>query len=201
MAERKHYKVGDKVRIREWDDMEKEFGKCPDGSIPVIGSSFQPHMKHLCGREAVITDIIPDEYSSKECLPVKLKFYNSSGTTKWYYTLSMIEPIDNVIENRAKEVKMEKIKYSVGDRVIIRDYDDIEREYGTADKCPGRFFKTMKHLCGRTATIVYIDSDQDQTKVKVKLDFDDKSGDIDWFYSTAMIKPAFSGGFLHAISW
>ena len=39
------YKVGDKVRVREWDDMEKEFGLDEYGGIVVCGFSFDINMK------------------------------------------------------------------------------------------------------------------------------------------------------------
>lgn len=44
------YKVGDVVRIREWDDMENEFGLDCDGAIKCQGS-FVISMKEFCGGE------------------------------------------------------------------------------------------------------------------------------------------------------
>lgn len=41
------YKVGDKLRIRKWNDMEAEFGSVL-GNIPIGGIYFVSHMKHLC---------------------------------------------------------------------------------------------------------------------------------------------------------
>lgn len=49
------YKVGDVVRIREWDDMENEFGLDDDGAIKCSGS-FVISMKEFCGREGTIYD-------------------------------------------------------------------------------------------------------------------------------------------------
>lgn len=78
-------------------------------------------------------------------------------------------------------------EFKVGDRVEIKTWDEMEKEYGTAtwgeishgDTC---FCGTMKHLCGRTATITEIDED------RYFLDFDDKSGDIEWYYTAWMLK-------------
>lgn len=42
------FKVGDKVRVREWDDMKKEFGG--DGLIIPCRCSFVGDMKELCGK-------------------------------------------------------------------------------------------------------------------------------------------------------
>lgn len=80
--------------------------------------------------------------------------------------------------------------FKVGDRVRIRQWDDMEREFGL-DACGDInsrpfFTRDMRDegLCGRTATILRIDS-----RGQVKLDFNDKSGDVDWKYSTAMLEP------------
>lgn len=43
------YKVGDKVRVRQWDDMAKEFG-VNNGNIPINGCLFVKEMKQYCGR-------------------------------------------------------------------------------------------------------------------------------------------------------
>lgn len=49
-------KVGDKIRIREWDDMEKEYGLDLMGDIKA-SSYFVSKMRYLCGTEHVVTDI------------------------------------------------------------------------------------------------------------------------------------------------
>lgn len=43
------YKVGDKVRVRQWIDMAKEFG-VNNGNIPINGCLFVKEMKQHCGR-------------------------------------------------------------------------------------------------------------------------------------------------------
>lgn len=48
------YKVGDKVRIRQWDDMVAEFGTDADGDIPIDEIFFSIEMRDLCGREFVV---------------------------------------------------------------------------------------------------------------------------------------------------
>lgn len=53
------FKEGDIVRIREWDDMVKEFGLIGDYSIP-CRSSFTKPMKPLCGKEFSISHINGD---------------------------------------------------------------------------------------------------------------------------------------------
>lgn len=49
------YKVGDKVRVKEWGDMLKEFGENEDGNIHTPWYSFTQFMKTYCGKHATIT--------------------------------------------------------------------------------------------------------------------------------------------------
>lgn len=50
-------------------------------------------------------------------------------------------------------------KFMVGDRVIIREYDDMKEEFGVdqygAIECTFSFNKKMKYLCGKTGTITF----------------------------------------------
>ena len=50
------FQVGDIVRIREWDDMEDEFGIDFSGAIMCNGV-FTPSMRYLCGLELQIASI------------------------------------------------------------------------------------------------------------------------------------------------
>lgn len=80
--------------------------------------------------------------------------------------------------------------FKVRDRVRIRKWDDMEREFGLDSdgdiNCRPFFTREMEGdgLCGRTATIIDI-----YANGLIELDFDDESGDIDWKYSTAMLEP------------
>lgn len=96
------FKVGDRVRIRQWDDMVKEFGLTVDGYIPFTKTcdiTFTNYMKHLCGRTATITSI---NYKTEE---VNLDFDDKSGDTGWYFFLGAIE-----IEGEKSMSKQERIK-------------------------------------------------------------------------------------------
>lgn len=78
--------------------------------------------------------------------------------------------------------------FKVGDRVVVREWDDMKKEYGVYDgsgtiKCPNGFTVTMKHLCGRTATVVGVNG------ISISVDFDDKSGDVYWSYVKHMFNP------------
>ena len=55
--------VGDKVRIREWDDMVAEFGLEEDNAIP-CRAAFVEDMREYCGREYTIDGIYGEESDS-----------------------------------------------------------------------------------------------------------------------------------------
>jgi len=84
-----------------------------------------------------------------------------------------------------------KGRFNVGDRVKVRTWEDLTEEYGVPWNCPGSFARCMKHLCGRTATITGIGSTEKSDYPSISLDFDDKSGDTAWGFTTAMIEPLY----------
>ena len=81
------FKVGDRVRIRSWDDMVKEYGLDWEGDIPTPCYFFIDKMRILCGVEATITKI-DDE---KVTLDQFDKHKDEGG--KWNYSIFMIEKI------------------------------------------------------------------------------------------------------------
>jgi hypothetical protein len=86
---KKHqFKVGDRVRIRAWDDMVKEFGTDAGEAIPCGDEFFVPAMRHLCGREASIVKI-------DEKFVVMNDWSDKSGNVTWVFTTSMIEPVEH----------------------------------------------------------------------------------------------------------
>ena len=80
--------------------------------------------------------------------------------------------------------------FKVGDKVVVRDWGDMAKEYGAEgndihpDECTTSFTSKMKHLCGRTATITDVDDDY------VRVEFDDESGDTNWYYRRWMFNPS-----------
>ena len=104
------FEVGQKVRIREWDDMKKEFGVDYTGDIETF-PIFVKDMKHLCGRTATITCIREyDRYLGLDrCVKnIVLKFDDTCGNVSFTYSTDMIEPcfptfeelVGKVIETR-----------------------------------------------------------------------------------------------------
>lgn len=49
----REFSVGDRVRVRQWDDMAREFGV--DGDSIRCNMTFLRSMKDLCGKEFTIT--------------------------------------------------------------------------------------------------------------------------------------------------
>lgn len=48
--------VGDRIRIREWDDMAEEFGVDADGEI-LCSYTFIESMREFCGQEYTISEV------------------------------------------------------------------------------------------------------------------------------------------------
>ena len=86
VKEEPKFKVGELVRIRQWDDMIKEFGTIDTGSVN-CKCYFTTGMKRLCGKYAEITNLREGGY-------VGLKLFNCDGlNTSWGYSTDMIEKV------------------------------------------------------------------------------------------------------------
>lgn len=79
--------------------------------------------------------------------------------------------------------------FKVGDRVQFKSWEEMAKEFGVICgdiPCRHIFTSEMKHLCGTYATIISI------TGKKVDLQDFTAEGDLEWKYSTDMIKPVTS---------
>lgn len=83
------FKVGDKLRIRQWEDMAEEFGSEPTGSSDSIGClySFPATMKHLCGLPFTVRDVFGDQYFSEE----RTEELRYDGRDRWMISADMLE--------------------------------------------------------------------------------------------------------------
>ena len=86
VKEKPKFKVGELVRIGQWDDMVKEFGTRDTGSVN-CKCGFTDDMKPLCGKYAEIKDLRVDDI-------VFLHFFNCEEETCWSYSTDMIEKVD-----------------------------------------------------------------------------------------------------------
>ena len=82
--------VGQRVRIRELDDMIHEYGGDDVFGVRIPATyTFIPEMSHLCGAEATISYIDEDR--------VELEAFDVSGETCWEYNIYMIEPAGSAL--------------------------------------------------------------------------------------------------------
>lgn len=89
-------KVGMKVRIRQWDDMAKEFGfTSSEQAIKCPSFLFPESMGYLCGTEIIV-----------EQLEILSSIIAHIGS--YYITYYMIEPLEIKNKNNKREVKMNK---------------------------------------------------------------------------------------------
>ena len=77
-------KAGDKVRVRSWEDMEKEYGLNKDGDIMVVGH-FLKRMKKFCGNEVTIARVYDSGMIS----------INEDSSYAW--SPEMFEPVGNLL--------------------------------------------------------------------------------------------------------
>jgi len=93
------FKVGDKVTVRQWDDMKKEYGLYSSGdSIPIPVCSFVKKMELFCGKKVTIEEVYGNCYGIEE------------DDCHWYWT-------DEMFENSADKPIQHLIR---GDKTIIK---------------------------------------------------------------------------------
>lgn len=78
------FKVGDKVRVRSWEDMEKQYGLNGCGSINTPGDSFTKGMKQYCGKVVTINAVGKKNYSGYNT-------YRIENGDLWNFTDAMFE--------------------------------------------------------------------------------------------------------------
>lgn len=118
------YKVGDKVRVRQWDDMVKEFGYlCKDDTIinmPV--SYFTNHMRQYCGKVVTICKV----YELNNAYAVCEDRYG------YYWADDMFEPIE--------QPKPEVVHHSP---LTYRIYDELKLHVGRANSISAEALSDM----------------------------------------------------------
>lgn len=77
------YKVGDKVRVRQWDDMVEEFGVWA-GAINTPESSFDEGMRLYCGTIVTIKEVKNNN-----------SYYIEEDDEDWFWTDEMFEPYED----------------------------------------------------------------------------------------------------------
>lgn len=98
------FKVGDKVKIKSWEEMEKEFGLLPNGSIN-CNFGFIREMEEYCGATATISGINSDGKVELTSTSSNLDF------SKWHFSTDMIKKEND---------------FKIGDKVRINKQATIE---------------------------------------------------------------------------
>ena len=105
------YKVGDKVRVRQWDDMVKEFGE-RFGAIDTPFCFFISSMKVYCGLVYEIAKVYGCYY--------ELKSNEKSYIKKWYFTDDMLEDVSSLqIHADSLTLETENTIFELKDNKII----------------------------------------------------------------------------------
>ena len=62
----REFNIGDRCRIRQWDDMEQEFGVIDESGTIDIEFGFTKGMKRLCGKEFTVESVKKRRFHSVE---------------------------------------------------------------------------------------------------------------------------------------
>lgn len=106
IEEKEEFKVGDRVIIRDWDDMEREYGLNPNGNIR-CKSTFTTEMKKFCGKVAQIKGFNIFDHDV-----VRLAFESFTGDAPYAFSTDMIKKVG---ENSRPT------KFRVGELVTLKD--------------------------------------------------------------------------------
>lgn len=97
------HKVGDWVRIRQWDDMEAEYGLNEFGNI-LVPLMFDRNMRNFCGHWGRITCVYEDDYD--------IEFSFAPNGCGWGDEMLEPEPV-----------------YHPGDRIQLRSWADMQADF------------------------------------------------------------------------
>ena len=98
-----NYKIGDWVRIRQWDDMEAEYGLDEYGSI-LVPLIFTDSMRKFCGHWGRITCVYEENYD--------IEFSFTSNSCSWGDEMLEPEPV-----------------YYPGDKIQLRSWADMQADF------------------------------------------------------------------------
>lgn len=93
------YKAGDIVRVRDWDDMEKQYGLDDGGNIHIY-PYFTKDMKQYCGKDYKVSTVFKESY-------------NFEGAEDWVFT-------DEMLTNPSFNLKINGEYYT--DEQFMKDY-------------------------------------------------------------------------------
>lgn len=142
------YKVGDKVRVRQWDDMVEEFGTDEAGRInQKTGCRFTEEMKKFCGGVYEICSVLERIYLLKDGVK----------TIYWHFTDQMLEDVNLlsyttdkngehiIVKKEGKEIKQKTQRERLEEQL-----DTYQRDSGIKSIeiiVPGKIVKVTMYDC------------------------------------------------------
>jgi hypothetical protein len=115
------FKIGDKVQIKSWEDMEKEFGLNPHGSID-CRYYFSVKMKYLCGKEFIIEEINGDKIQDIDDWSISFDMLKPCSKVEFSELGKEVEEFDNRIAELQKmieELQKAKEKFIKGNEKYL----------------------------------------------------------------------------------
>lgn len=87
------YKVGDKVRVKEWDELREEFGVDENGKLNCSVGFISSHdhgfgMSKFMGKVVTIEDVLDDEDEGEVYYTLK------EDELKYYWEKMMLSPVE-----------------------------------------------------------------------------------------------------------
>jgi len=147
------FKVGDRVRIRQREDMAKEFGITGYGSFQLPNNiTFSEKMEPLCGRAATVESI--NTVRNR----VILKDWSDSSNTSWSYSTDMLEPAAKEVKRQAKvgewvkltkDVKWQQTQYSAGQIIKVDHINTVD-----STLCYSNYLKNGEIMVGSDKYVV-----------------------------------------------
>lgn len=108
------YRVGDIVKIRDWDDMVREFGEPDnDGDIKIVTSSyitwFLGEMRGYCGRVATVDETGWAVWERVKEYGLLLPGTNNSNIGEYNFISEMLIPFDSPSPAPDVKIQLEEI--------------------------------------------------------------------------------------------
>ena len=121
------YKIGDKVKVKKWEDLELEYEVDEYGDI-CHGAMFIQEMKEYCGKELVIEQVWNDRYSCHGISYLWQDWMFEDVETKQIDHESTIINLNDLNTTKSRQIER-LMKFIAKDYTITNDLDyDLIRE-------------------------------------------------------------------------
>lgn len=100
------FKVGDKVRVKSWEEIKKTL----DGDRFYLNAYFSPSMEKLCGKTIILTQASNEDYDFSND-------FSSGIGTRWDWIEAWLEPIKSDFVVTIRGIPPEELKKTFGERI------------------------------------------------------------------------------------